>query len=93
METINGQAYYTAAEVAALTGRTRKTIYGLIARGNQLGKLPARSMAGIWLIGKKDLHEYRFVSSGRYGSMTVYRYDENFNKTFTDDAVSYRPSR
>jgi hypothetical protein len=93
MEFIDNQKYYTPKEVAALVGRGTKAIYDLMSIGNQLGKLPYRTISDRRLISETDLHAFRFVSSGRYGAMHSYRYTKSFEKDYTGDIVSGRKSR
>jgi hypothetical protein len=67
------ERWYEVKEVAELTGRTPKAVYGLVKHGNQTGKLPARRVAGRVFVSEKDLLSFVFISSGRYGKMTAYR--------------------
>lgn len=81
-EMIEGDIWYLPQEVAALTGRGVGAVYNLMDDGNQLGKLPFRTFLGRRAIKKADLHDFVFVSSGRYGKMKAYRFDEAFKMQY-----------
>lgn len=90
----DGDTWYTCKEIGEFTGRTVKSVYDLIKKGNQWGKLPCRYIGGRPMVPKTELLKFVFVSSGRYGAMQSYRYTANGEKDYdTGFEPTNRPDR
>jgi hypothetical protein len=91
MEKFDNEEWYSVQEVSKLTDKKPRTILHLILYGNQLNKLPARQIGVQYWIAKSDIHTFQFVSSGRYGPMHAYRFDEKWNKVPVSAELSTHP--
>ena len=80
MERFDDDLWYTPAELAKLTNRGVKSILDLTTRGNQLNVLTSRRLGDRIWISETAIRNFIWVSSGRYGPMSAYKYDENWEK-------------